>query len=150
MVDTDIASGDSYLAYRLKKKRKKRSLTHHHHHNIPIDDGLKSVIVSVTTKYYGDADRATITCPDGSTLKPTTASHLTSIFEIYDPVPGMWVLNFPEYVRKYSYQAQAVSKDPIQFDYNFIYQKNPDEDSPPIALRDPLRGTLKCIMGIIN
>ena len=135
LVDTDISSGDSYLRYRIKR----RSFSYHRH-PIAIDDGLSSVLISTTTKYYGDARRATLTTPDGKTVKPTTSLHLASVFELRSPQPGIWNLNFPPYVKKYTFMAKGISKDPIQFAYNYIYQKDADNNSPPYTLTDPIKG----------
>ena len=62
------------------------------------------------------------------------------IFEIKDPIPGQYTLNFPRSVGQYEYKAQAVSKEPIEFVYSFMYQESAAKRSPPFSIENPIKG----------
>jgi len=130
--DTIIASGGALAA------RYKRSVSGGHSFNV--DDGIAKLIVSVAVQQPNSAQYVNLRSPDSDTATASTTMSMARIFEITDPQPGLWFVEFPTAVGKYEFSAQAVSKNPIEFSYNFMYQESERKNSPPFSMMHPFKG----------
>ena len=134
--DTAIASGE-ILNTRFKRQTGEIS------QDFFVDDGLEKIIVSISASVAGVAGLVKLRYQDGSFKLPTTTTSMAVIFQVPQSDKaffGKWTLTFPSSTGEYKYSVQAVSRDPIEFAYSFIYQQNPAKNSPAYSFNDPIKG----------
>jgi len=130
--DTQIGSGGS------SSGRYKRSIGRSHSFNV--DDSIAKLIISVDVEKRNSAQYVILKKPNGNIVRESAIMSMARIFEIADPQAGVWLIEFPNNVGKYEYNMQAVSKFPIEFTYNFMYQQSERKNSPPFSMPQPFKG----------
>lgn len=117
-----------------QRRREKRSGGSEY--QLPFDDVMEKVIVSVATQNTG----ATIDLKDPLGV-PVSSGETTlakgAIFEIDHPRPGMWNLTVSPEAGKYSYVIKAFSKTNVDFDFVFVI---PRKRMSPLPISHPLTG----------
>ena len=109
-------------------------------HGFAVDDGISKLIVSVAVSRSNTAKQVALMGPGNIRVNSYTTLSMSMIFEVSSPKAGLYQLIFPNTVGKYKYNVQAVSKEAIEFDVNFMYQVSVRKNSPPISMTNPFKG----------
>ena len=135
--DTVIVTGETSMHSRVTRQLAEIS------HDFVVDDGIEIIIVSILTNVENAVGLVKLRHQDGSLLSPTITTSMAQIYQISKSrkfLFGKWTIIFPSNSVNYKYSVQAVSHDPIEFAYSFIYQQSPLKNSPAYTFSNPIKG----------
>ena len=109
---------------------------------ISVDDSIEKILITVTTENSG----AGINLLDSKGKTITTGRILLAkgvVYEIANPVPGVYNLSVPVSAGKHKYRVNAVSSTNIDFGHYYAYVPRRGRYGVPVPMEQPLQGIVK-------
>ncbi|KAL9960335.1 hypothetical protein ACROYT_G033781 [Oculina patagonica] len=126
--------------------KKKRSATKEY--EIPLDDSIEKVIVTVTTQNTGP--NIILKDPSGNTFSSGKVPFPQgALYEINNPMPGSWKLVISG-AGKHTYLVKGSSKTNVDFDFFFVMIPSYGTNKKPIPISQPLLGETARVILIVT
>ncbi len=117
---------------------------------IDIDSEVSSLILTLNVNQRGTANLVKLTDASGKVQTEQTMTSFSKVYNIKDPAPGQWILEFAIRNGQGFFSAKATQKNHIEVSYHFLHQEK-DGESPVLRISNPLKGLLlllSCDIGL--
>ena len=91
-------------------------------YSVPVDDTVGRLVVSVTVQNADSAKFVSLKNPLGVEQSTNVNLSRAKVYEIDNPMPGLWKLEFGDGVGIHDYVARALSRKLIQFGFIFFHK----------------------------
>ncbi len=109
-------------------------------YRIEVDDEMKSLMVTINVQQENVGNAVELVDRAGRTYFAQSSTKFAKVFNIKNPDPGTWSLRYRNGIGEVAFTADAVSDKPLDFYYYFTHQEKPSENSPVMALPNPIEG----------
>ena len=107
-------------------------------YNIPVDESMDKLIVTVTTVSSGKVAHVKLQNHLGKLVPKTENLELGCVWVIDSPNPGNWILIVPKHIGTHSFKVTASSVSNINFEHYFVHKIRGSKLE--VLLDHPLRG----------
>ena len=131
------------VAGRLSGSRIKRDTSNIEYFPFTIDDILDKVIITITVGKSGKAiNLVTVENPQKKEVEASEVLSQSKIYEINNPIPGVWKILKPKKVGGLDFIVRGLPKVVLEFGYIFFYR--PGDEAPLVPISYPLIGEYSC------